>query len=52
MAAPQKIQRTIYVPVKDDPVDVMMAKYINEYPIPVPVERLSPGNYMLGLKKV
>jgi hypothetical protein len=38
--------------VKGDPIDEMMAKYINEYPYYVPVERLAEGHYMVGSKKV
>jgi len=44
--------RRQYIPVKGDPVDEMMAKYINEAPYYVPVERIAEGNYMWGSKKI
>jgi Growth-Arrest-Specific Protein 2 Domain len=44
--------RKRYVPVKGDPVDEMMAMYINQCPFFVPIERLSEGNYFLGAKKI
>lgn len=44
--------RLPYQAVKGDPVDEMMAKFINECDFYVPVERLTEGNYMFAQKKV
>lgn len=44
--------RKQYIPVKGDLVDEMMAKFINECPFYIPVERLAEGHYMIGNKKV
>jgi len=44
--------RKWYIPVKGDPIDEMMAKYLNECPYYVPVKRLGEGQYMYGSKKI
>ena len=36
-------QRKWYIPVKGDPIDEMMAKYLNECEYYVPVKRLGEG---------
>jgi hypothetical protein len=50
MAKPEP--RKWYIPVKGDPIDEMMAKYLNECPYYVPVKRLGEGQYMYGSKKI
>lgn len=50
MAKPEP--RKWYIPVKGDPIDEMMAKYLNECPYYVPVKRLGDGQYMYGSKKI
>ena len=44
--------RKWYIPIKGDPIDEMMAKYLNECPYYVPVKRLGEGQYMYGSKKI
>eukprot|EP00347_Sterkiella_histriomuscorum_P021445 403333951 len=44
--------RKWYIPVKGDPIDEMMAKYLNDCPYYVPVKRLGDGQYMYGSKKI
>ncbi len=44
--------RKWYIPVKGDPVDEMMAKYLNECEYYVPVKRQAEGQYMYGSKKI
>jgi hypothetical protein len=44
--------RKWYIPLKGDPIDEMMAKYLNECPHYVPVKRLGEGQYMYGSKKI
>jgi hypothetical protein len=44
--------RKWYIPVKGDPIDEMMSKYLNECPYYVPVKRLGDGQYMYGSKKI
>jgi hypothetical protein len=44
--------RKNYKPDKDDPVDTMLATYLNELNVYVPVERIQPGQYMFGRFKV
>jgi hypothetical protein len=44
--------RKWYIPVKGDPIDEMMAKYLNECLYFVPVKRLGEGQYMYGSKKI
>ena len=44
--------RKWYVPVKGDPIDELMAKYLNACPHYVPVKRMSEGQYMYGSKKI
>ena len=46
---PKKI---LYRPIKGDLLDEMIAKYINDLQIPIPVRRLGDGNYLFGTKKV
>lgn len=43
-----------YVPVKDDPTDVVLAEYLNakETPVPIKFMRQDGGNYLFGSKKV
>jgi hypothetical protein len=41
-----------YVPVKNDPVDHALAKWINGYRPAVPFFRLSPGYYLFGRRQV
>merc|ERR1719335_1065223 len=43
---------TVYVPIKNDPVDQLMAHFVNTYHPPVPFFRLSPQIYLFGSRKV
>ncbi len=45
-------KRKWYIPLKGDPVDEMMAKYLNACQHYVPVKRLGEGQYMYGSKKI
>ena len=51
---PEKPKFQFYVPVKTDPVDVELGRYINEITMgtPVPWKRISESNYIYGTKKV
>ena len=42
----------MYRPIKGDLVDELIAKYINQMQIPLPVRRLGDGNYIFGTKKI
>ena len=44
--------REKYVPVKGDRVDELMAQYVNNFELDVPVQRLGDGNYMFGSRKI
>lgn len=43
---------SIYKAVTGDEVDELLAKYINEMNIQVPICRLEPGYYLFGTKKI
>mgnify|MGYP000867868428 CR=1 FL=1 len=51
-----KARVAVYVPVKDDPVDLKMAEFINNYPdrnkLKIMFMRESAGVYEFGTKKV
>ena len=51
-----KSKLAIYIPAKDDPVDVALAEWINNYPdrrkLKVMFLRSEPGVYTFGTKKV
>ena len=51
-----KARVAVYVPIKDDPVDVKMAEFINNYPdrnkLKIMFMRESSGVYEFGSKKV
>ena len=51
-----KQKMSIYVPVKDDPVDVALADFVNNYPdrrkLRVMFLRCEPGVYDFGSRKV
>lgn len=44
--------RTVYVPVKDDPVDAAIADYVNTRNVDVPFVREDLGIYLFGSKRV
>ena len=44
--------KSTYVPVKGDRVDELMAHYLNEFHLDVPIQRLGDGNYMFGTRKI
>lgn len=50
MAKPEP--RKWYIPMKGDPIDEMIAKFLNDCPYYVPVKRLAEGQYMYGSKKI
>ena len=41
-----------YIPVKGDRVDELMAAYMNNFDLDVPIQRLGEGNYMFGSRKI
>ena len=47
--APIKVK---YIPVKGDRVDELMAAYMNNFELDVPIQRLGEGNYMFGSRKI
>ena len=42
----------MYRPIKGDLVDELIAKYLNENNINLPVKRLGDGYYLFGTKKI
>lgn len=49
---PREIKKIYYRPIKGDLVDELIAKYINDMQVPLPVKRLGDGNYLFGTKKI
>lgn len=51
-----KSRSAFYVPVKNDPIDVKLADYINSYPdrtkLKVMFQREQPGQYTFGTRRV
>ena len=51
-----KTRVAVYIPVKDDPVDKLLADFINNYPdrakLKIMFQRQSQGVYSFGKKKV
>lgn len=47
-------QKIVYVPLRNDYIDVQLACFINSSPVPieVPFIRISPGIYLFGTKRV
>jgi hypothetical protein len=41
-----------YIPIKGDKVDELMAIYVNNFDLDVPIQRLGDGNYMFGSRKI
>ena len=41
-----------YIPIKGDKVDELMAVYMNNFDLDVPIQRLGDGNYMFGSRKI
>jgi hypothetical protein len=44
--------RIRYIPIKGDRVDELMAAYMNNFDLDVPIQRLGDGNYMFGSRKI
>lgn len=49
---PKQVSSGEYRAVKGDEVDELLAKYINEMNISVPIRRLEFGHYLFGTKKI
>jgi len=49
---PKPPKKDWYKPVRGDPVDEIMARYLNEMKMPLPVKRLGEGYYLFGTKKI
>ena len=51
-----KARVAIYIPVKDDPVDIKMAEYLNNYPertkLKIMFMREQKGVYQFGSKRI
>lgn len=45
-------QKMKYIPIKGDKVDELMAVYMNNFDLDVPIQRLGDGNYMFGSRKI
>jgi hypothetical protein len=41
-------QRVRYIPIKGDPIDELMAEYINNWDQEVIVRRIAEGSYVFG----
>ncbi len=52
MVKPAVANRCLYRPIKGDLVDELIAKYINQMQVPLPVRRMGDGNYIFGTKKI
>ena len=48
----QNQQKMKYIPIKGDKVDELMAIYVNNFDLDVPIQRLGDGNYMFGSRKI
>lgn len=45
-------ERISYRALRNDPVDKMLAEFINSFGCPVPITRLGGGFYMFGTRKI
>lgn len=50
----QKKRQNLYAPVSNDPVDELLAKYINSMAVDVPIRKVDgeQGFYMFGTRKI
>lgn len=46
------VPRGKYTPLKGDAVDELMAQYINNFELDVPIQRIGDGQYMFGSRKI
>jgi hypothetical protein len=46
------VTKSKYNAVKGDRVDELMAMYMNNFDLDVPIQRLGDGNYMFGSRKI
>ena len=47
-----KTERVKYAPMKGDKVDELMARYINNFDLDIPIQRIGDGQYMFGSRKI